>query len=136
MQSHAYFDHDADIGVIARGGTVEEAFEAAAKATFGIVTDLDRVQPTAVLHVEFEEADLELALITWLNLLLAKAREYNSVYSTFRIRREGTRWVGEAHGEPWGRHLEPGVEVKGATLTALSVREVDGVWEARCIVDV
>ena len=30
---YAYFDHDADVGVVGRGGTPEEAMAAAARAT-------------------------------------------------------------------------------------------------------
>jgi tRNA nucleotidyltransferase (CCA-adding enzyme) len=33
------------------------------------------------------------------------------------------------------RH-EPAVEIKGATLTALQVREEPGGWRAQCVVDV
>jgi SHS2 domain-containing protein len=32
--------------------------------------------------------------------------------------------------------MERGVEVKGATLTMLSVKQVEAGWEARCVVDV
>ena len=32
--------------------------------------------------------------------------------------------------------MERGVDVKGATLTMLSVAPTDGGWEARCVVDV
>jgi SHS2 domain-containing protein len=32
--------------------------------------------------------------------------------------------------------MERGTEVKGATLTMLSVRRADGGWEARCVIDV
>jgi SHS2 domain-containing protein len=34
--SHDYFDHDADVGIVGRGSTLEEAFEAAARATFAL----------------------------------------------------------------------------------------------------
>jgi protein archease len=62
-------------------------------------------------------------------------------------RREGKRYSsaalaiirrvrGSAEGEPWRAGLERGVEVKGATLTGLEVKQRDGIWEARCVVDV
>ncbi len=40
----SYFEHDADVGVIGHGKTVEQAFEAAAQAVFAIMTQLDAVQ--------------------------------------------------------------------------------------------
>ena len=135
-QGDAYFDHDADFGIIGRGATVEEAFEAAARATFAIMTDLGAVREERSVSLEFEEADVELALVRWLNLLLALSHEEGLAFGRFWIERDGVRWRGGASGEPWRRALERGVEVKGATLTMLQVRQADGGWEASCVVDV
>lgn len=131
-----YFEHDADIGIIGRGSTIEQAFEAAAQAVFAIVTNLDGVQPQSSVVFEFEEDDLELALVTWLNLLLGKARELGMVFCRFYIQRRGIQWHAEVRGEAWRTDLEHGVEVKGATLTMLSVKQIGANWEARCVVDV
>jgi len=133
---YAYFDHDADIGVIGRGTLLEEAFEAAAKAVFARMTDLTAVRPENAVRIEFEEADVELALVRWLNLLLGKAREHGLVFAQFRLERDGAVWRGMASGEPWHADHERGVEVKGATLTSLSVRQTADGWEARCVIDV
>jgi SHS2 domain-containing protein len=131
-----YFDHDADMGIIGRGTLIEEAFENAATAMFAMMTGLDQVRPHASVVIEFEEADAELALVTWLNLLLGQARSRALIFGRFRLRRDGPRWSGTAEGEPWHDGLERGVEVKGATLTGLAVTQRDGIWEARCVVDV
>lgn len=131
-----YFEHEADIGVIGRGATLEEAFAAAASATFAIMTDIAQVNPAQTVSIEFDEPDEELALVRWLNLLIGTARERGLVFGRFQIRRDGLRWYGSAEGEPWRPELERGVEVKGATLTMLSVRKTGEGWEARCVVDV
>ena len=135
-QAPLYFEHDADIGIIGRGTTLEQAFEAAAQAVFAIVTNLDLVQPSSTLIIEFEEADPELALVTWLNLLLGKSREQGMIFSRFHVQHHDSKWRAEALGEKWHAGLERGVEVKGATLTMLSVKQTGTMWEARCIVDV
>lgn len=135
-QTSSYFEHDADIGIIGRGDTLEQAFETAAQAVFGIVTPLDKVQPQTSVKIEFEESDHELALVTWLNLLLGKARELGMVFSRFHVRRRENLWSTEALGEKWREVMERGVEVKGATLTMLSVEQIGAMWEVRCIVDV
>ena len=132
----AYFEHDADMGIIGRGTLIEEAFEHAASAVFAMMTDLAQIRPQASVAIEFEEADAELALVTWLNLLLGEARSRGLIFGGFRLRRSGARWSGTAEGEPWRAELERGVEVKGATLTGLAVTLRDGIWEARCVVDV
>lgn len=133
---YGYFEHDADVGVIGRGETLEEAFEAAALAMFAIMSEPAAINPASTVRLEFEEADVELALVRWLNLLLATARERGMVFSSFRLERDGAVWRGSASGEVWREALERGVEVKGATLTMLSVRQHDAGWEARCLVDV
>ena len=134
--SDAYFDHDADVGVIGRGATVEEAFEAAARSTYALMTDIRAVRDERSVSLEFEEADVELALVRWLNLLLGLSHEEGLIFGRFWLERDGVRWRGGAGGEPWRPELERGVEVKGATLTMLQVRQSKDGWEARCVVDV
>lgn len=132
----AYFEHDADMGIIGRGALIEEAFEHAATAVFAMMTDLGQVAPQESVAIEFEEADAELALVTWLNRLLGEAHSRALIFGQFQLRRDGASWRGTAEGEPWRAGLERGVEVKGATLTGLAVTQRDGIWEARCVVDV
>jgi SHS2 domain-containing protein len=134
--SDAYFEHGADIGLIGRGASPEEAFESAALAMFGIMTDVGAVRPERTVALEFEEADIELALVRWLNLLLATAREHGMVFARFCLDHNGVVWRGSATGEAWRDGLERGTEVKGATLTMLKVEARGGRWEARCVVDV
>jgi SHS2 domain-containing protein len=131
-----YFEHDADVGIVGRGATIEEAFEAAARATFALMTDLGAVTPVESVSLDFEEADNEIALVRWLNLLLGHARERGIAFGRFWLEKDGVRWRGGASGEPWRAGLERGVEVKGATLTMLAVTRAGKGWEARCVVDV
>ncbi|MGD9788337.1 MAG: archease [Sulfuricellaceae bacterium] len=134
--AYDFFDHDADIGIVGRGTTLEAAFEAAAQAMFSIMIDPGKLGRSSHLAFEFGENDVELALVTWLNRLLAEARSHSLMLGAFKLVRSGDLWHGEAWGSPWSKGAEGGVEVKGATLTMLSVRECDGAWEARCVVDV
>jgi SHS2 domain-containing protein len=84
----AYFDHDADMGIVGRGTLIEEAFENAAMAVFAMMTDLGQVRPHASVVIEFEEADAELTLVTWLNLLLGEARSRALIFGRFHLRRD------------------------------------------------
>ena len=131
-----YFEHDADVGVVGRGATLEQAFVSGAEAVFSLITRIESVQPRERLEVQFEEADPELAFVTWINQLLGHAHENGLVLGKFELEREGDRWRGSAWGEPWRAEMERGVDVKGATLTMLAVAQRDGGWEARCVVDV
>lgn len=132
----SYFDHDADIGIIGRGKTLEDCFTDSARVMFALMGNLSSIKPKKTFHISFKESNIEFAFVTWLNLLLAEAYANNFIFSQFRIKRDDNDWHGEAQGEPWQENMERGIEVKGATLTMLSVKQVNDQWEARCIVDV
>lgn len=131
-----YFDHDADIGIIGRGESIEACFIDAARVMFNLTVDTSKVHLTQIITFEFEEEDIEYAFVTWLNLLIAEAQEHQLMFGDFRLKRDGKKWQATISGEPWRKNIERGIEVKGATLTMLSVKNVNHVWEARCVVDV
>lgn len=131
-----YFDHDADIGIIGRGKTLENCFIDAARIMFSLIGNLSQVQPKQTFKFIFEESDIELAFVTWLNLLLAQSNTNNFIFSKFNITHHKNQWGGEASGEPWRTDMEHRTDVKGATLTMLSVKKTNDHWEARCVVDV
>ena len=133
---HEYFEHGADIGVVGRGASVEQAFVKAAESMFAIMTEPELVQPAVEFEVDFDEEDVELALVRWLNALLGASRERGLVLCRFELQRAGDHWRGHARGERWRESHARGTEVKGATLTALSVRHDETGWQARCVVDV
>jgi SHS2 domain-containing protein len=136
MDKYGYFDHDADIGIIGRGATLERAFESAAKAMFAIMAE-ELPQPLGdEVDFVFEEEDVEFALVRWLNGLIAHAQSRHLILGRFELRHEGIEWHAKAWGMPWNEGIVRGVEVKGATLTMLSVDQKAGLWEVRCIVDV
>lgn len=136
IKLESYFDHDADIGIIGRGETIEKCFIDAAYSMFALMGNLSAIKPHEKFYFNFEESDIELALVTWLNRLLAEANANNVIFSQFHISRQADHWQGEACGEQWREDMERGTDVKGATLTMLSVKKIDNQWEARCVVDV
>lgn len=131
-----YFDHDADIGIIGRGESLETCFTDAARAMFALMGDLTAIHPLQIITFDFIEDDNEIAFVTWLNLLVAKAQERHLLFCDFRLKREGSLWKATVSGEPWRKDIERGIEVKGATLTMLSVKKTDHIWQAQCVVDV
>ena len=131
-----YFEHGADVGIFGRGPDPAIAFRLAAKAMFALMTDQARVAASESIAFEFDEPDLELAFVTWLNLLLSHAADRGLALAHFALERSGAHWKGMAWGEPWREGLERGTGVKGATLTMLCVKQEGGTWDARCVVDV
>jgi len=132
-----HFPHDADIGLAGLGPTKAEAFRQAALALTAVVTnpaDVRRVTPVAIAC---RAPDAELLLVEWLNALVYEMSVRSMLFGDFSVEIAGSELRATAVGEPVDaqRH-EPAVEVKGATLTALSVAPVDGGWRAQCVVDV
>lgn len=131
-----YFDHEADIGIIGRGTSLEQAFINGAEAVFGIMTDLSSIAPLQCVAINFDEEEIELAFVSWLNLLIAQAKIRGLIFSRFELKHKDPHWFGKAYGEAWREDTIRGTEVKGATLTMLSVKKLNHHWEARCVVDV
>jgi len=70
------FPHDADVGLRGFGPSIEVAFEQAALALTGIVTDAG-IAATTRVEVACEASDIELLLVEWLNAIIyemARAR--------------------------------------------------------------
>ena len=134
----SHFAHGADIGVCGAGATKAAAFEQTALAMTAVVTDPARVEPRTVVDVSCEAPDDGLLLADWLNALVYEMATRRMLFGRFQVKISGGRLRGRAWGEPVdvAKH-QPAVEVKGATLTELSVKqEGSGHWIARCVVDV
>lgn len=138
MSDWQHFAHGADIGVQGRGATLAEAFAAAAVGLTAVVADPLQVRALQSVHVECAMADRGLLFYEWLNSLIFLMATRRMLFSRFDVRIAGDTLEADAWGEPVdiARHA-PAVEVKGATLTELAVRqERDGRWLAQCVVDV
>jgi tRNA nucleotidyltransferase (CCA-adding enzyme) len=133
-----HFVHGADIGVRGIGPTLADAFAQAARALTAVMVDPDRVAPREAVPIRCSAPDRETLLVDWLNALLFETATRHMLFGRFEVRLEGDRLEATAWGEPIdpARH-EPAVEVKGATMTELSVRPLPGGgWLAQCVVDV
>ncbi len=138
MGEWQHFAHGADIGIRGQGPTLEAAFVAAAEALTAVVTDLERVRPVESRVIECEAGDRELLLYEWLNALVFHMSTERLLFSSFDLQIEDLRLRAVVRGEPVDvtRH-QPVVEVKGATLTELAVRQdAADRWIAQCVLDV
>jgi len=134
-----HFEHEADMGVRGIGRTPAEAFEQAAVALTAILCDPADVRPSADVSIHCTNPDPEILLADWLNAIVYEMATRHMIFSRFRVEisRDGAL-TATAAGEPVDllRHA-PAVEVKGATLTELAVKQRgDGLWVAQCVVDV
>ena len=133
-----HFRHDSDIGIRGTGPSRAEAFEQAAMALTAVITDLRRVRASHTVEVRCRNADRELLFVDWIDAVVYEMYTRKMLFSDFRVEISGSNLLGSLSGEPINvaRH-QPVVEVKGATLSELQVRQTaDGQWHAQCIVDV
>ncbi|MEW6729159.1 MAG: archease [Pseudomonadota bacterium] len=132
-----HFEHVADIGVRGLGPTAAEAFAQAALALTALIVDPRAVESRERVTVDLEGADLDYLFYDWINALVYTMATRHMLFGRFEVEIQD----GRLHATAWGESLDrarhqPVVEVKGATLTELAVREENGQWLAQCVVDV
>lgn len=116
-------EHTADIGLVAYGKDLPEAFANAAYGMFSIIADLRRVKETESRVVEVTANDTEGLLFEWLNRLLYFFDVEMLLLKRFDIKKfDGTTLQTECWGEKFdsSRHtIKTGV--KSATYYLLRV---------------
>ncbi|WP_456419949.1 archease [Methanocaldococcus infernus] len=130
-----YFETTADLGVEALGESLEEAFKEAAKALYNIMVDIDKVEKKEVVEFEVEGEDLEELLYNFLNELLYYTDVYGLVFSDFEIEIKNNRLKCKAYGEKIRKEHNIKEEVKAATYHKMKVKEDNGLWKVKYIVD-
>ena len=137
MRDFETFDHTADIGLIARGRTLEGLFANAAAGLVDLMVDPAGLREETPITVTVSAADPEALLVAWLNELL-----YLLDVRRFLPRRicvtalSATTLKAELSGDTVdpARHVVRRM-VKAATYHGLSLIRTNGVWEARVILD-
>ena len=133
-----HWEHGADMGLRATAATREALFEAMGEALTATVTDPADVRVSETIAVSCEAPDDAMLLVDWLNALVYEMATRGMLFGSFHVRLDGRKLDARVGGEPVDRaRHRPAVEVKGATYTALSVRQdEDGLWHGQCVVDV
>jgi SHS2 domain-containing protein len=116
-------EHTADVGLIAYGEDLAEAFANAAYGMFSIIAELDAVRETESRSVEISEDDLEGLLFEWLNSLIYLFDVDMLILRRFDIiDLDGCQLKALCYGEkydPSRHHLKTGV--KSATYHMMAV---------------
>jgi len=121
-------EHTADIGIVAHGQRLEEAFANAALGLFSLITDLETVKEPTSRELVLEAKDPEGLLVEWLNGLIYLFDVENLLLSRFEFSELGpTRLVARAYGERADPSRHPiKLGVKAATHHMLKVEKEDG----------
>jgi len=121
-------DHTADVGIIAYGADISQAFANAARALFSLITELDDVEEILHRDIELTAPDQESLLVEWLNELICLFDVENILFKRFDITKlNNTQLKARSYGEKVdsSKHkLKTGV--KAATYHMLKVEKGDG----------
>jgi SHS2 domain-containing protein len=130
-------DHTADVGIIAYGADLKQAFANAARALFSLITELDDVEEVLHQDIKLNASDVESLLVAWLNELVYRFDTEGILFKRFDITRlEDTHLEARVYGEKADRsrhNLKTGV--KGATYHMLEIDKADG-YRVQVIFDI
>ena len=123
MKRYQLIEHTADVGLIAYGQTLAEAFGNAAYGMFSIIAELRTVREVEFRRLEVREKDLDSLLFEWLNRLIYFLDVDMLLLKRFDISDlDENRLKAVCYGEkydPSRHHLKTGV--KSATYHMLKV---------------
>jgi len=121
-------EHTADVGIIAYGADINEAFANAAKGLFSLITELENVEEITYRDIELTAPDQESLLVGWLNELIYLFDAENILFKRFVITRlSHTHLKARGYGQAvdTSRHkLKMGV--KAATYHRLKIEKSNG----------
>jgi len=121
-------NHTADVGIIAYGSSMNEAFANAAKGMFSLITELEDVEEVVHRDIELTAPDQESLLVGWLNELIYLFDAENILFKRFDITRlSNTQLKARSYGHKVdsSRHkLKLGI--KAATYHMLKIDKSDG----------
>ena len=123
MRRYRLIEHTADIGLVAYGKTLAEAFGNAAYGMFSIIAELKTVKEVESRPLEVREKDIDSLLFEWLNSLLYFFDVEMLLFRRFEIIEFGEgHLVAKCYGERYDssrHHLKTGI--KSATYHMLEV---------------
>ena len=144
---YEYFDVTADIGFYAYGKSLEEAYENAGLAMFNVITDIGKVKKEESQEFEIVSEDLVSLLYDYLEELLFLQDTELLFFSDFKVNiekitdkessnLENYKLTCCAYGEEinWDVHTHKS-EVKAITFHKMCVKEEEGIFKIRAILD-
>ncbi|MBN1368648.1 MAG: archease, partial [Dehalococcoidaceae bacterium] len=117
-------EHTADIGLIARGIDLSEAYANAARGMFSIITDLRKIRLRQSVTLCIAEQDRETLLFEWLNRLLYYFDTQGIILRNFTVVLAGPNHLtAVCRGEKYDpdRHIIK-TGIKAATFHKLSIQ--------------
>jgi SHS2 domain-containing protein len=130
-------EHTADVGIIAYGADLKQAFTNAARGLFSLITELDDIEEVTRRDIEVKAGDIESLLVAWLNELVYRFDTEGILFRRFEVSLlDDNHLRARGYGErvDSSRHkLKAGV--KAATYHMLKVEKNNG-YRVQVIFDI
>jgi SHS2 domain-containing protein len=130
-------NHTADVGIIAYGADLKQAFANAGRALFSLITELDDVKEVLHRDAELSASDEESLLVEWLNELIYQFDTEGIVFKRFDIiQLDSTRLKARGYGEKINKSRHKiKMGVKAATYHMLKVNK-NGGYRVQVLFDI
>lgn len=136
MGDYEVLEHTADVGVRARGASLEECFE---QATLGLLDITGTLRPSSgeAVTIEVDADDLGALLVYWLEEVLYLQDARDAVIGHVRLDSvDGGRARGSITIADRGDAALEGTAVKAITYHQLDVARADAGWVAQVYFDI
>jgi SHS2 domain-containing protein len=122
------FEHTADVGIIAYGTDLKQAFANAARGMFSLITELKNVRGVLQREIAVNAADPESLLVTWLNELIYLFDTENFLGKRFEITElDDTHLKAKVYGEMVDRSRHRiKIGIKATTYHMLQIKHDKG----------
>jgi SHS2 domain-containing protein len=135
--SFQFIDHTADAGILVIAPTLEGLFETSALALAELITSVDSVSCRTVRQFQFEEDEVEVLLVSWLQELLYLLETEGLIFGRFQVNLRDSLLEASAWGEPFDPDVHTvKTEIKAVTYHQLEVVRTDRGWQAQVIFDI
>ena len=138
MKRYELIDHTADIGIIAFGRDLPEAFSNAAYAMFDILTDADRINGKESFDIQVSARNQDELLINWLDELLFRYETEYILCGKFVINslNDGNLDATVYYEKIDRSKHEIKTEIKNVTYHQLKIEKKQTGWSVQVIFDV
>jgi SHS2 domain-containing protein len=131
----------ADVAFEAAGDTPEELFRAAALAAAGVMIRLADITVTVQKTITIQAETLEDLLYQWLSELIYLKDVERVIFVEFDLTIKHIAGLFELAADCGGGEIDPaghelGQDVKAVTYHLFEIKEVDGKFEARVVLDI
>ncbi len=130
----------ADSAFEAEADSLEDLFQTCALATFEVMADTSTIKSQSKEEVELAAENLEELLFDWLAELIYLKDSQSILFGKFEVQikeEEGYRLFASVWGEPADQKKHKvRVDVKAVTYHLLEVKQVEGKWIAKVVLDI